>query len=122
MKTMKVILVEPEKEARICEIECSLEAEQKTVEGYIEVIYPFSDEVAIICNDEGKVNALPLNRALYDDTGEIYDIICGTFIVCGLTEDDFCSIPEELIDKYLNLFRSPEMFLKIGEKIVAVKC
>lgn len=50
MKTMRVILVEPGKEARIAEIECSLEAEQRIVEGYIEVIYPFSDEVGIICN------------------------------------------------------------------------
>lgn len=28
---------------------------------------PFEDEVAIICNDEGKMNGLPLNRAVYSE-------------------------------------------------------
>ena len=28
---------------------------------------PFDDEVAIICNDEGKLNGLPLNRAIYSE-------------------------------------------------------
>ena len=38
---------------------------QSLVEGDIEEYMPFEDEVAIICNDEGKMNGLPLNRAVY---------------------------------------------------------
>jgi len=33
-------------------------------------------EVALICNDEGKLQGLPLNRGLRDERGELYDIIC----------------------------------------------
>ena len=35
------------------------------------------------------MNGLPLNRALRDDNGEIYDIVAGTFLVTGLTDDSF---------------------------------
>lgn len=47
--------------------EDTLEAMQSLVEGDIEEYMPFEDEVAIICNDEGKMNGLPLNRAVYSE-------------------------------------------------------
>ena len=47
------------------EIEDSLEAMQKIVGGDIEEYMPFEDEVAIICNDESKLNGMPPNRAVY---------------------------------------------------------
>lgn len=45
----------------------TLESMQSLVEGDIEEYMPFEDEVAIICNDEGKMNGLPLNRAVYSE-------------------------------------------------------
>ena len=45
----------------------TLEAMQSLVEGDIEEYMPFEDEVAIICNEEGKMNGLPLNRAVYSE-------------------------------------------------------
>ena len=75
MDTMRVVLLEPEKEAQITEIGASLEDMQAAVGGYIEAVYPFQEHVALVCNDEGKLLGLPLNRALrYEDTKEIYDI------------------------------------------------
>ena len=50
--------------------------------------YPFEDEVGILLNGNGKFEGLPLNRALYDDRGQVYDAIAGTFLVVGLTEND----------------------------------
>ena len=47
------------------EIDDTLEAMQKVVGGDIEKYMPFDDDVAIICNEEGKVNGLPPNRAVY---------------------------------------------------------
>ena len=32
-------------------------------------------------NEEGKLDGLPLNRALRDDNGEIYDVVAGSFLV-----------------------------------------
>lgn len=77
---------------------------QKMVGGLIQAVYPFEDAVALICNDEGKLLGLPINRPLYDEDGEMYDILVGTFLVVGLTEDDFGSLPEEMIEKYTEAF------------------
>lgn len=62
--TMKVVLLEPGKQAKIADIGTSLESMQRTVGGYIEAVYPFEEEVCIVCNEEGKIYGLPLNRAL----------------------------------------------------------
>lgn len=47
---MKVVVVEPMKRAYVKDIDSGLESLQKEVDGYIEAIYPFEDEVAIVCN------------------------------------------------------------------------
>ena len=73
---MDVLIVEPEKSPRIANISGDLESLQKAVGGYIEAVYPYDDPVAIVCNEEGKLIGLPLNRKLED-----YDIIAGTFVV-----------------------------------------
>lgn len=110
--TRKVLLVEPQKHPRVVEIDTSLEALQKLVGGYIEPIYPFDDEVALICNEEGKINGLPLNRGLYDEDGEIYEIIAGNFFIIGAPEDaeDFTSLSQEQIEKFTKLFDTIEIF------------
>lgn len=49
---------------------------QQLVGGDMQAVYPWSkDDVALICNDSGKVDGLPLNRSLED-----YDIIAGNFL------------------------------------------
>ena len=118
---MKVIIVEPNEKARIAEIDNSLETLQSIVGGYIECIYPFDDNVGIICNEEGKLIGLDPNRALKDDEGNIYDIIFGTFIVAGLTEDDFGSLTDEQAEKYLAEFILPEIIFRTDKGIVVLK-
>lgn len=51
---INVLLIEPGKYPKQIEIEDTLEAMQETVGGYIEEYMPFDDEVAIVCNEEGK--------------------------------------------------------------------
>lgn len=121
MEMMKVLIVEPEKAPREAEIENSLESLQSVVGGYIEATYPFDDRVAIICNEEGKLQGMPLNRALRDESGTMYDIVAGTFIVCGLGEEDFSSLPPEMMDKYREHFRCPEVFFQTRNGIQAMK-
>lgn len=112
-----VVLCEPDKEACVTTIPNDLESLQKTVSGYIEAVYPFEDPVAIICNEEGKLNSMELNRALLDDSGQIYDILAGPFFVAGLGDDDFTSLSEELQQKYYKMFKHPEMFFWDGNQI-----
>lgn len=117
---MTVVLVEPNKEARIVKIDNTLKAMQGTVGGYIEAVYPYDDNVAIVCNEKGKIAGLPLNRALKDADGKVYDVIAGTFFVAGLTEDNFGSLTEEQTDFFLAKFKQPEMFVCLGDEIVSI--
>lgn len=64
-ETISVLLIQPGKYPKTVTIEDSLEAMQELVGGDIEEYMPFDDEAAIICNEEGKISGLPLNRAIY---------------------------------------------------------
>ena len=66
-KRIRVVLLKPGKLAQTVEIGASLESMQAAVGGDIEPLYPFEEAVCIICNEEGKINGLPLNRAVYQD-------------------------------------------------------
>lgn len=109
---ISVVLVEPGKYPKLVEIEDTLEAMQETVDGYIEEYMPFDDEVAIVCNEEGKVNGLPLNRAVYGENKEILDVIAGKFFIAyaPIDSEKFQSMPKDLARKYLEKFKYPERF------------
>ena len=118
---MTVVACYPGKPAEIISIPNTLQAKQGVVGGYIEAVYPFSDPVAIICNEEGKINGLDLNRALYNEEGEMFDIVAGPMLVCGLGEEDFTSLQGELLKKYYEMYKHPEAFVRIGQDILAIK-
>ena len=83
--TLEVLMVEPGQYPRVERIGSDLASLQKAVDGYIEAIYPYDDPVALICGEEAKLEGKPLNRALRDEDGDIYDIVAGKFFLCGLT-------------------------------------
>lgn len=120
--TIRVVLVEPGKQARIADIEGSLEGYYRAIGAdTIQAVYPYEEEVCIICDDEGKLTGCPLNRALRDeDTKEIYDIIAGTFFVCSCKEPRYTSLSTDQQRRYLEQFKWPETFFNINGKIVAV--
>ena len=72
---MTVLVVEPMKAPYVKNIPNELEDLQQAVGGDIEMTYPFDDKVGILLNGNGKFEGLPLNRALYDDRGQVYDPI-----------------------------------------------
>jgi len=119
-KKLDVLLVEPGQYARMTTIDAGLKSLQKTVGGDIEAAYFFDDPVALVCQEEGKINGSELNRAVRDADGEILDIIAGKFFICGLGEEDFASLPEGLKKKYEGMFHQPETFLKMGRSITAI--
>ena len=119
--TIRVVLVEPGKLARIAEIGTTLDAMQRTVGGSIEPCYPFEEQVCIVCNDEGKINGLPLNRAIRDeDTHEIVDIVAGTFFICDCRKESFGSLSQEQQKRYLEKYRFPERFFRTRDGIESV--
>lgn len=118
---MTVLSVMPGQAPERMVLEETLEAMQNYVGGTIQAIYPFDDAVAIICNDNAKLLGLPYNRVLRDDEGNIYDILCGPFFVCGLGEEDFASLTETQQETYDRLFAHPELFMAVGGQLVVVQ-
>ena len=113
---MQVVIVEPKKKPIVQDIDAGLESMQKMVGGSIQAIYPFEEPVALIANEEGKLLNLPLNRALRDDEGNVYDIISGTFFVCAAPPDSdrFEGLTDQQVKTYTERFAMPEMFLDVG--------
>lgn len=72
-----------------------------------------------ICNEEGKLDGLPLNRALRDEDGDIYDVVAGNFFLAGIGEDDFIDLPDELVEQFTEQFWQPEVFVNVGGRIIA---
>lgn len=98
-QTIRCIVVEPKQKPKVEFIENTLEAKQKIVGGYIEVIN--LDETAVlICNDEGKLIGLEPNRRIYND------IIAGTFLIVGseVNNPNFISLSEANCEKYSRIF------------------
>lgn len=116
---IKVLFVQPLRHPQVVEIDNTLEAKQGAVGGYIEVIHPFDDNVALICNEEGKLLGLPLNRSLRDGKGELYEVIVGNFILAGESGDNFSSLTKAQLQKYAALFMQPEEFVLVNGKITA---
>ena len=119
-ETITALVVEPGKRPYTKKIQPGLTSLQREVGGYIEVIYPFPEPVAIVCRETGKLDGCPLNRALRDEAGTIYEIIAGTFLVVGLTEEDFGSLSSELLQAFTQRFRQPETFMIIDGQLLAV--
>lgn len=119
-----VLVVEPGKRPVLRALDGSLESLQAVVNGCIEQIMPFDDEVALVCNEDGKFCGETFNRALYDNNGEVYDIVAGTFFLCYApwNSENYLSLPEELIHKYAEMYERPERFFRNprNDKIIAI--
>ena len=104
---IKVIYVEPKKEPKVIEIEDTLVKMQELVGGYIEEYMPFKDDIALICNEEGKNCGLTPNRYIYDDEGNLLDIIAGSFFLAGAPaeSENFESLSDDMVNKYMDIFK-----------------
>lgn len=99
---MKVIIVEPFKAPYAGEIAGDLKSMQDTVGGYIETISPFNDEkIILVCNEQGMLENLRLNRLIHNATTGWSNWIRGTFFLCYSDgADGMISFPDELIYTY----------------------
>ena len=116
---MNVLMVEPGKAPYEMQIGSDLQSMQALVGGYLEAVYPFEQPVALVCRESGKLDGLPLNRALRDADGDVYDIVAGKFFIVGLGQSDFTDLPHELAEQFAEQFRQPEIFMHVDDKIVA---
>lgn len=99
---LNVLVARPNVPVEMVEIEDSLEAMQAVVEGPIEVVKPWSADVALICNEEGCVKKLPANRIVFKSDGEPFGCIYGTFFLClaPRNSERFLSLPRMVASRY----------------------
>lgn len=119
---MLILSVEPGKVPEAKEISGSLREMQELVGGPIQVIYPFEEQVALVCNEEGLFLGLPANRGLRGRDGKLYDIICGTFFLCGAPADadSLTSLSSEDVERFERRFHTPEIFVGMAGHFVCL--
>ena len=107
---MNVLVVEPGYQPYEKEIN-GLHEMQAVVGGLIQPIYPYEEPVAIVCNEEGLLLGLDFNRSVEGGYGGVF----GTFFVCGLGEEDFCSLTAEQVTRYKEKFKNAEILIGVHE-------
>lgn len=86
MGKIRVIIKRPDElYGHVANISHSLENLQKTVGGYIETFH-LTEDVVVICNEEGKLENLPHNMNLHGEE------LVGTIIVCGIEGDELTDL------------------------------
>ena len=111
---MKVLIVEPHKHPRMADIPHTLDAMQEIVGGTIQAIYPWEDEVAVVCDDEGMMKGCELNRHIAPGVA-----IAGTFFLCAIGGDDFADLPDDLANKYRKMLYHPQTFARTADGSIA---
>lgn len=103
---IKVLLVEPFDNPKIITIENNYQAISEIICGDVDEYMPFEDDVALLCNADGKRLSLSVSHTVTDtETGKT-EFIYGSFILIGAGEfdDEYHSLDDDLIDKYMDLF------------------
>ena len=112
---MNILVIAPNERPKRVEIPHTLEEMQRVVGGHIQAVYPWKDLVALVCDEEGLINGKSLNRYIMPGM-----VIAGTFFICGLGKKDFTDLPDDLVEKYEQMFRYPQAFARVYEDIIAI--
>lgn len=117
-KEITAIFIKPKCLPEKITIENKLSTYQKLVNGYIEC-FDLPNEITIICNLEGKINGLDLNRSIKDEEGKTIDIIAGNMVIVGIDyeEGEFISLAEKQIENITEQFFHPEIFFKFNDEL-----
>ena len=124
-KMMRGVVCPPQEEAYIAEIPNEYTYLRKIVDGPIECVYPFMDKgngfgIGLVCNEEAKLRGKPLSREIRFEGTDYRDIIAGTFLIVGLTRENFGSLSPAQAEKYRQMFLNPEIFIRTEHTIIAV--
>jgi len=94
----KILIVEPSKEPYTKTVH---DIEQELIETVGEELdyFTLKSNIDLVYNAEGKINNLPFNRVIEDD------VLCGTFAIVGLFQDDWRSLTSKQIRFYKKLFQ-----------------
>ena len=101
---IRILKIEPQKLPYEKEINNDLKGIQDEVKGLFECIY-LDENCILVCNEEGKLNGMELNRRVGND------IIAGPFFIVGDSMDgEFISLTDEQVEQYTNEFGQIQEF------------
>ncbi|MBE7034310.1 MAG: DUF3846 domain-containing protein [Ruminococcaceae bacterium] len=105
MKTIRCVIVEPDKAPYISSIPNTLEAKQEIVNGLIDYLI-FDSDAEIVFNEEFLDLMLPINRVLFDKRTFSCVVLRGTFIIVGAADEEgsWTSLSKSEAEKYIKLF------------------
>ena len=84
---MRAIRKRPGQEPQIIDVENSLEALQREVDGWIETV-TFAEDACVICNEEGRIQGLPFNLELMGI------LFFGTILIVGVDGENFTDLSD----------------------------
>ena len=111
-RSIRIVVIEPDKPARITVVGEDLASMQSLVGGYIQVIPAYavpggkvlSRELLLVLNEEGKLDDLPYNFRIWDGA----DYIAGTCFLCKEKDDEMVGLSEEEANQVVSLFDGKE--------------
>ena len=110
---IKVLIVEPGKEPYVKEIGSDLESLRAEVGGRIEAVGLDGDY--IILDEEGKLKRYTPNTSVRGKSGKVLDVLVGTFIIAGISGEDFGSLSDESIERWSEVFGTSEGLGELGD-------
>ena len=103
---MKALIIKPHEHPYVGELP-DLEAMQECVGGNIETVFPWADlKAVLVCDEDGLTHESDWNRYICPG---VY--IKGTFFICGVGEEDFEDLPDDLIKRFTREFYKPQLFI-----------
>lgn len=131
VNTIRILVMEPEKAPEVRSIPNTLECAQEVVGGFIQTVSYDSryrstfknaedaKSIVVVCNEEGKLQQLPMNRVLlYGNT--ILDVYQGTIFICGVAHGEFVSLTDEQVRGLEHVYHEPDQFLNTPHGVIWV--
>ena len=79
--------------------------------------YPWEERAALVTDDNGLFTEKPFSRYI----PELEQPIKGNFFICGLGEEDFAELPQDLIWKFRERFWVPEAFVSMFGQMAVIQ-
>jgi len=112
----RVIVARPGEEAYVTELIPNYENLSALVGGTLEMSNPFDDDVAIICDESGKIKGKMPNRLSCGNISGCFrrflpvDVYAGTIVIVGCRPEktEFDGLTDSEIEKYMFLYKEPQ--------------
>ena len=102
-KQITIMVMKPGEDPEVKEVADCLKSYREIVRGYIQIVY-LTDDIALVCNEEGKLHGLTPNRCF--DLPFFTDIVVGNIIFVKVDNEtgEFDSLTAKDIERLNKAF------------------